>query len=156
VKTTTKLHTLAFATLLLLPCASFADEKPALIDALSEYMDFSDYSSSLILPEQIPTEEWKNVVVIDARDAGQFEREHIPGAINIEWRQTVVRRNEIPKNKLVVVYCNTGTLSAQSVFVLRLLGWDNVKVLQGGIEGWKAKGGFEASQRATSRQPARE
>ncbi len=145
-----KPHTLALATLLLLAPAAHADEKPVVVDALSEYMDFSDYSSSLILPEQIPAGEWKNVMLIDARDAAQFDKEHIPGAINIEWRQTVARRKEIPKDKLVVVYCNSGTLSAQSVFVLRLLGWDNVKVLQGGIEGWKAKGGFEASKRAAS------
>jgi rhodanese-related sulfurtransferase len=30
-----------------------------------------------------------------------------------------------------------------------LLGYDNVKVLQDGIEGWKAKGGFEAHARAS-------
>jgi rhodanese-related sulfurtransferase len=145
-----KLRTLALTALLLLPFTAYADEKPAVIDALSEYMDFSDYGSSLILPEQIPAEEWKNVMLIDARDAAQFDKDHIPGAINIEWRQTVARRKEIPKNKLVVVYCNSGTLSAQSVFVLRLLGWDNVKVLQGGLDGWKAKGGFEANKRAAA------
>ena len=32
---------------------------------------------------------------------------------------------------------------------LRLLGYDNVKVLQDGIEGWKAKGGFDAHARAS-------
>jgi rhodanese-related sulfurtransferase len=40
-------------------------------------------------------------------------------------------------------------LSAQAVFALRLLGYDNVKVLQDGIEGWKAKGGFDAHARAS-------
>lgn len=129
--------------------ACVAAEKPAVVEALTEYMDFSDYGSSLILPEQIPAEEWPKIMVIDARDAKQFDREHIPGAVNIEWRQTVARRNEIPKDRLVVIYCNTGTLSAQAAFALRLLGWEHVKVLQGGLEGWKAKGGFEAYRRAT-------
>jgi rhodanese-related sulfurtransferase len=53
---------------------------------------------------------------------------------------------------MVLIYCNTGSLSAQSVFAMRLMGWENVKVLQDGIEGWKKKGGFEANARAS--QPA--
>lgn len=65
-------------------------------------------------------------MVIDARDAAQFEADHIPGAVNIEWRRAVARRDEIPRDKPVVVYCNTGSLSAQVAFALRLPGWDNV------------------------------
>jgi len=117
--------------------------------AIEEYMDFTEYGSSIIWPEQIPEEDWKRITVIDARDADQFAKEHIPGAINIEWRQAIARRNEIPKNQMVVYYCNSGSLSAQAVFALRVLGWDNVKVLQDGIEGWKKKGGFEANARAS-------
>jgi rhodanese-related sulfurtransferase len=49
---------------------------------------------------------------------------------------------------MVLIYCNTGSLSAQSVFAMRVLGWDNVKVLQDGIEGWKKKGGFKANELA--------
>lgn len=143
-----KFHTALLACALLLPIGAHAESNPAVLDALDDYMMFADYGGSLILPEQIPAEEWKNAVVIDTRDAGQFEKDHIPGAINIEWRQSVARRNEIPKDKLVVVYCNTGTLSAQAGLALRLLGWNNVRILQGGFEGWKARGGFDASKRA--------
>ena len=45
-----------------------------------------------------------------------------------------------------------GAVAARAVFALRLLGYDNVKVLQDGIESWKAKGGFDAHARAN--QPA--
>jgi len=143
-----KLHTLALAVCLLLPITAPAAEKPEVVGAMEEYLDFSEYGSSLIWPEQIPAEDWKKVMVIDARDASQFAREHIPGAVNIEWRQAVARRGDIPRDRMVVVYCNSGSLSAQAVFALRLLGWDNVKVLQDGLEGWKKKGGFEANARA--------
>lgn len=121
-----------------------ADENPAVVDAVSGYMEFTEYSSSLIWPEQIPREDWKKVFIVDARDADQYARDHIPGAVNIEWRQAVARRNELPRDRMVVMYCNSGSLSAQAVFALRLLGYDNVKVLQDGFEGWKAKGGFDA------------
>jgi len=138
-----------FASLALLAAPVYADENPVVVDALSGYMDFAEYSSSLIWPEQIPQEDWQKIFIVDARDALQYSREHIPGAVNIEWRQSVARRTELPKDRMVVMYCNSGSLSAQAVFALRLLGYDNVKVLQDGIEGWKAKGGFEAHARAS-------
>lgn len=144
-----KPRTLILALVLALPLAAPAAENPAVVKAIEEYMDFSEYGSSLIWPEQIPEEDWKRVYVVDARDAAQYAREHIPGAVNIEWRQAMARRGDLPKEGMVVIYCNTGTLSAQAVFALRLLGHDNVKVLQGGIEEWKAKGGFEANKRAS-------
>ena len=117
--------------------------------AVEEYMEFTEYGSSIIFPEQIPAEDWSRILVIDARDAEQFARGHIPGAVNIEWRQIPARRDSIPRDSMVLIYGNTGSLSAQSVFAMRLLGWDNVKVLQDGFEGWKAKGGFEANRRAS-------
>ncbi|ODU10970.1 MAG: sulfurtransferase [Thiobacillus sp. SCN 64-35] len=133
----------------LLAAPVWAEENAAVIDALSGYMEFSEYSSSLIWPEQIPKEDWQKVFIVDARDAAQYAREHIPGAVNIEWRQAVARRSELPRDRMVVMYCNSGSLSAQAVFALRLLGYDNVKVLQDGIEGWNAKGGFDAHARAS-------
>jgi len=144
-----KLRPLLFAIALALPIAAPAAENPAAVKAIEEYLDFTEYGSSLIWPEQIPAEDWKNVFVVDARDAAQYAKGHIPGAVNIEWRQAVARRGELPKDRMVVVYCNSGSLSAQAVFALRLLGYDNVKVLQDGYEGWKAKGGFEAHRRAS-------
>ena len=143
-----KLRALLFALAFALPLTAQADQSPAVQEAVDAYLDFTEYSSSLIWPEQIPAEDWKHLFLIDARDAAQYAQGHIPGAINIEWRQVVAHRKEIPRDRMVVVYCNSGSLSAQSVFALRLLGWDNVKVLQDGYEGWKAKGGFEANQRA--------
>jgi rhodanese-related sulfurtransferase len=138
------------ATLALLAAPLRAEDSPALAEAMEEYLEFAEYGSSIILPEQIPEGEWPKILVIDARDAAQFQADHIPGSINIEWRRAVTQRDEIPRDKPVVIYCNTGSLSAQAVFALRLLGWDNVRVLQDGIEGWKAKGGFEANRRAVA------
>jgi rhodanese-related sulfurtransferase len=96
----------------------------------------------------MPAEDWPGILVIDARDTAQFEFEQIPGALNNEWRGVVGRRDEIRRDQPVVIYCNTGSLSARAGFALRLLGWDKVRILQDGLAGWKAKGGFEANQRA--------
>jgi len=142
----------ACAVLSLLAAPLQAGDAADLAETMEEYLEFTEYGSSIILPEQIPAEDWPDILVIDARDAAQFEADRIPGAANIEWREAVARRDEIPRDQPVVVYCNTGSLSAQAVFALRLLGWDNVRVLQDGLEGWKAKGGFDANRRAIDRE----
>lgn len=121
----------------------------AVVDALEGYFEFVDYGGATIFPEQIPRDDWKKFFVIDARDAGQYGKGHIPGAVNIEWRQVLARRNEIPKDKPVLIYCNQGTLSAQAGLALRLAGYENVRILQGGMSEWKAKGGFDAAAKAT-------
>ena len=150
---TLKLISAACLSLALLSCPAMADVKEDTIKGMEEYLDFVDYGGATIFPEQIPKEEWKKFFVIDARDKDQFAKEHIPGAVNIEWRQVLHKRDDIPKNKPVIIYCNTGTLSAQGGFALRVAGYDNVRILQGGYTEWKAKGGFDAATKAT--QPAK-
>ncbi len=140
----------AAATSLLLAPVAQADNKALVIDEMAAYLEFVDYGGGVIFAEQIPKDEWPRMLVIDARDAGQFAKGHIPGAINMDWRQVLAKRDEIPKNKPVLIYCNTGSLSAQAGFALRVAGWENVRILQGGMEEWKAKGGFDSAARATA------
>lgn len=127
---------------------AWADNKAAAIDEMEGYLEFVDYGGGVIFAEQIPKEEWPKMMVIDARDAAQYAKGHIPGAVNMDWRQVLAKRNTIPKNKPVLIYCNTGSLSAQAGFALRVAGWDNVKILQGGMDEWKDKGGFDAATKS--------
>lgn len=138
---------LTAATLAFTPLA-WAD-KAAAIDEMEGYLEFVDYGGGVMFAEQIPKDDWKRFVVIDARDAGQYAKGHIPGAINMDWRQVLAKRSSIPKDKPVLIYCNSGSLSAQAGFALRVAGWDNVRILQGGMDEWKAKGGFDAAAKAT-------
>jgi len=138
---------ISFAALALCAAAAQAADNQT-VKAMEEYLEFVDYGGGIILPEQIPAADWQNITVIDARDAAQYRKEHIPGALNIEWRQALARRAELPQGKMVLLYCNTGSLSAQAGFALRLAGLDNVRILQDGFVGWKAKGGFDAHRRA--------
>ena len=119
------------------------------VKEMEAYLEFVDYGGATILSEQIPEPDWKKFMIIDARDAEQYAKEHIPGSTNIEWRRTLARRAELPKDKPILIYCNTGSLSAQSGFALRVAGMENVRILQGGFAEWKAKGGFDAYRRAT-------
>ena len=130
-----------------------ANEKAKLIDEISAYLEFVDYGGGTIFAEQIPKSEYAKMMIIDARDAAQYAKEHIPGAINMEWRQVMAKSADIPKNKPVLIYCNTGSLSAQAGFALRVSGWENVRILQGGFSEWKSKGGLDANVKASGASP---
>lgn len=138
----------AVAGSLLLAQAVHADNKAIATDEMEAYLEFVDYGGGVMFAEQIPKDEWPKMVVIDARDSAQFAKGHIPGALNMDWRQVLAKRNSIPKNKPVLIYCNTGSLSAQAGFALRVAGWDNIRILQGGMQEWQAKGGFDAAAKA--------
>jgi rhodanese-related sulfurtransferase len=134
--------------LLMMAAPAMANDKAKLIDELSAYLEFVEYGGGTIFAEQIPKSEYAKMVIIDARDARQYAQEHIPGAVNIEWRQVLAQSARIPKDKSVLIYCNTGSLSAQAGFALRAAGWENVRILQGGFAEWKAKGGLDANAKA--------
>lgn len=140
----------ALAAGLLFTGTAQADNKALAVDEMEAYLEFVEYGGGVIFAEQIPADEWKNMLLIDARDAAQFAKGHIPGAINMDWRQVLARRNEIPKDKPALIYCNTGSLSAQAGFALRVAGWDNLRILQGGMAEWEAKGGFDAATKASA------
>ena len=113
-----------------------AAESPV-VAAMQEYMEFSTYEAGIIVPQQLSKDIFDSVVFIDTRDAGQFAKGSIPGARNIEWREVLSRINDIPKDKKVILFCNTGSLSAQAAFALRVAGRNNVLLLQTGLDGWK-------------------
>jgi rhodanese-related sulfurtransferase len=130
----TRLLATSAAALLFFATPAAADD--AAVEAMQEYMEFSEYEAGIILPQQIDEEIFRSVLFVDTRDAGQFAAGSIPGAVNIEWREVLGRIDEIPAGRKVVLFCNTGSLSAQAAFALRVAGRDNVVVLQSGLEGW--------------------
>ena len=127
-----------------------ADEMNPALEPMIEFMEFTEYQGGNLLPEQIPAGDYASLFIIDGRRAEDFASDHIPGAINIEWRQVLAQREDIPRDKTVLIYCNTGSLSAQAAFALKVIGYSNVKVLTGGFNTWKAKGGVNAHERATN------
>jgi len=122
-----------------LPLMAHAQLDKATTEALETYFEFSDYNSGTIMAEQIPAGDWRKFHILDVRDAGQFAKEHIPGAVNIEWRKVFAERASLPKDKLILAYCNTGSFSAQVAMALRVAGFENVRILHGGFGAWKAQ-----------------
>ena len=56
----------------------------------------------------------------------------------------------IPKDKPVLVYCSTGSLSAQVGFALPVAGYEHVRISQSGFAEWEAKGGMDAATKAAT------
>ncbi len=121
-------------TLLAVPALAQDD---ALAERITDYMDFATYEQGIIRPAQLDQQVFEAATFVDTRSAEQYEAGHIPGALHIEWREVPGRLDELPESGMVILYCNTGSLSAQATFAARLIGRENVLVMQGGITGWQ-------------------
>ena len=118
-----------------LPLSSFG-ETDAVISALEEFLDFAEYAEGAISQEQLDSIDGVELHLVDTRSAELYRQGHMPGAVNIEWREILAKREQLPEDRPVILYCDTGLLSAKAHFALRLLGHENVKVLSGGYDKW--------------------
>jgi rhodanese-related sulfurtransferase len=87
-------------------------------------------------------EQGQQIVVIDARQSFGYEKEHIPGAINLPHRNMNAETTKhFDKSKIHVCYCDGIGCNASTKGALNMakLGF-NVKELIGGIEWWKFDG----------------
>ena len=121
-------------SLLMQPARAATD---AAVEAMQDYLNFAEYNDGIIMPEQIDEDIFNAVVFIDTRSSDQHDAGTIPGSAHIEWREVIDRIDEIPVKQKTILFCNTGSLSAQAVFALRVAGRENVLVLQSGFEGWQ-------------------
>lgn len=83
----------------------------------------------------------KVATFIDARRADQFSKGHIPGSINVyasEFAEHIPAIAGIPRDKLLVVYCDGGLceLSHELADELVTFGFKKVVVYTGGWEEW--------------------
>ena len=84
----------------------------------------------------------EKVIIVDARKVFAFEKEHIPGSINIPHREMNEQATKsLDRNVLYVTYCDGIGCNASTKGALKLarLGFQ-VKELIGGIEWWKLDG----------------
>lgn len=81
-----------------------------------------------------------DVTVIDVRGHAEWEEGHLPGVPNIPVGYLAERLDEIPRDRPVVVHCQSGSRSAIAASVLRANGIRNVSNLSGGILEWRRSG----------------
>jgi len=87
-----------------------------------------------------------SVIILDARDASEYEQGHIPGAINIPYDRIPeyfdVLTSQVPMDAHVVVYCRSLTcdFSDQLATELKIIGYKNISVFSGGWDQWTTAG----------------
>jgi len=74
--------------------------------------------------------------VVDVRGRGEWEIGHLPAAHLIPKEELSERLDEIPRGAKLVLYCRTGVRSTAATRLLLDRGFENVRVLRGGINAW--------------------
>ena len=80
--------------------------------------------------------------LLDVRQPGEYEKNHIPGATLIPLPELNNRSGEIPKQEPVIAYCAVGGRSSAAAQLLKGQGFQEVYNLSGGIQAWD---GLEAA-----------
>ncbi|RKD26061.1 hypothetical protein BEP19_03070 [Ammoniphilus oxalaticus] len=72
-------------------------------------------------------DDFEDIVIVDSRPAKQAEDEGmIEGAINVPFDTVAENLDKLPKDKMIGLYCNTGTKSAEMAAELEKLGYTNI------------------------------
>ncbi|NVN93331.1 MAG: rhodanese-like domain-containing protein [Desulfuromonadales bacterium] len=81
-------------------------------------------------------------LVIDVRSQGEFDRDHLPGAVHIPFYSisSELGKREDVKRRSVVVYCEHGPRAAFAGFMLHLSGYEQINTLEGQMRGWRSAG----------------
>ena len=75
-------------------------------------------------------------LLIDVREAGEWEIARVPGARLIPLGELPARLAEVDPRRHVVTYCHRGVRSMKALEILRAAGFHDVRSLAGGIDAW--------------------
>lgn len=83
-----------------------------------------------------------NHVILDVRSAAEFEKGHVPGAVNLDISSTQFadKAAALDKSKTYLVNCAVGMRSARACKKLESMGFTNLFDLAPGFDGWKKAG----------------
>jgi len=97
----------------------------------SEYLRISMSEAQTMMREQT------GYIIVDVRTAEEYNKAHIPGAINIpnESISSSPPPELADKDQLIMIYCRSGNRSRQASQKLADLGYTNI-VEFGGINDW--------------------
>ena len=95
-------------------------------------------------------------VIVDTRERFEYEEGHIPGAVQVDWRELVddetrgirppdeiepiLEAKGITLDRQIVLYCNTARRISHTYVVLRHLGYENLAFYEGSLTEWEAAG----------------
>jgi rhodanese-related sulfurtransferase len=122
------------------------DAPEAGVDTLPLSIPAPEIRDGLLIASPEDVHEWQQsgaaLTLIDARDAVQYSREHIPGAINLPYVEIRVGGLLPPRDRRIVVYCSSETcpISQYAYEALDQLGYEEIYDMRAGLQGWKDAG----------------
>jgi rhodanese-related sulfurtransferase len=80
----------------------------------------------------------EKAVLIDVSENAEYATGHVAGAKNVPLA-ALDASNDLPKNKTLplVLVCATGARAARAVPMLKKRGFENARVLAGGLRAWR-------------------
>jgi len=81
-----------------------------------------------------------SIFILDVREIREWEEGYIKGAYHIYVGDLQYCLNEVPKDKYIVVYCDTGNRASIATSILKNHGYNRVANVLGSIRAWKAAG----------------
>ncbi|MBE2271354.1 MAG: MBL fold metallo-hydrolase [Anaerolinea sp.] len=82
----------------------------------------------------------KGALTLDVRTESEFHDERIAGALNIPYTDLPKHMAELPKNRALLIHCQTGIRSQIAASLLERHNFTHFAHLDGGIDAWKAAG----------------
>ena len=84
----------------------------------------------------------EKIVLLDIREANEWNLGHIPGAVFIP--RGILETNieaQIPRDANVIMYCASGNRTALAAVTLGEMGYEKVASMAGGFRDWVGTGG---------------
>jgi rhodanese-related sulfurtransferase len=81
-------------------------------------------------------------LILDVRTPREYRGGHVPGAVNLEYRQIPSRLADLAPamEREIVVYCEVGPRAQAAQSMLLQAGFTNVRHLQGDMSAWRRSG----------------
>ncbi|HEV2458302.1 MAG TPA: rhodanese-like domain-containing protein [Ktedonobacterales bacterium] len=78
--------------------------------------------------------------VLDVREPEEFARGHVPGAASLPQSELALRLDEVPRDRPILVICQSGMRSLRAAQFLVQMGYANVASVAGGTAAWRETG----------------
>jgi hydroxyacylglutathione hydrolase len=96
--------------------------------------------ASLSLADFVAQLDSNDKVVLDVRGEGEWNAGHLRGSLNVPIGELDRRLGELPRERPVIVHCQTGARAAMAASLLRARGFRDVAQFPGGFAEWLAAG----------------
>ena len=95
-----------------------------------------------VSPQEVDALAPGDAVLVDVREASEWEQGHIPGAVHISksYLEQDVEGAVPDRSRPVVLYCAGGVRSLFAAQTLAAMGYEDVASMAGGFQRWKTQG----------------